>query len=163
MQLSELSSCNSIPDTQLKELEFANSMQATEPYGMLPSTSSTNTRKGSNALAKVQLENMECAPSKGCNRNIEILQLTPRGRNSRRRALIFPEWARETSQKVSAEGECEFWDVLCPEFAPDPFCFFFWFWGFLFLVCFGRSVALRPLWRRCSLLLCFACMHLMHA
>ena len=27
---------------------------------------------------------------------------------------------------------CEFWDVSSPGFAPNPFCFPFWFWGFFF-------------------------------
>ena len=34
---------------------------------------------------------------------------------------------------------CEFWDVVCPGFAPNPFCFSFWFWSFLWFFLVGRS------------------------
>ena len=44
---------------------------------MLQCINSSNTRKGKNALAKVQLKNMECTSAKGCNRNIANLQLIP--------------------------------------------------------------------------------------
>ena len=79
MQLRELSSWSSILNTQLRELESANSMQATEPYKNAADVlGSSNTRKGMNALAKGN-KNMECTPAKGCNRNIANLQLIPGG------------------------------------------------------------------------------------
>ena len=48
----------------------------------------------------------------------------------KRMDLTSPEGAKVTLQKVLSEGECEFWDCLCPGFAPNPFCFSFWFWVF---------------------------------
>ena len=59
--------------------------------------------------------------------------------------------------RTSRDSACEFWDVLCPGFAPNPFSFFFWFLffllvlGFFFLVLFWS--VLRPRRRRCLLLL----------
>ena len=55
-----------------------------------------------------------------------------------------------------SEGECEFRDYLCPGFAPNPFCFSFWFWGFSFLVFFGRSGRSLSPSRRC-LAPCLCC------
>ena len=160
MQLSELSSCNSIPNTQLRELESARSMQATEPYGMLPSTSSTNTRKGSNALAKVQLENMECTPAKGCKFNIENSQLTPRGRNRRRRMdRLLPERARETSLRRSRlRGSVNFGTFYVPDSHPTPSASSSVL-GFFFLVLFW-SVSL-PSSEALLRAVCIAC--IMHA
>ena len=64
--------------------------------------------------------------------------------------LTCPEAAKV--QKVLAEGECEFWDVSSPGFAPNPFCFPFWFWGFFFgsfwsvwSVAFAALLRLAPL------------------
>ena len=69
MQLRELSSWNSILNTQLRELESVNSIQATEPYKNAAIHWQQQYPEGSNALAKVQCQNMECT-CKGCNRNI---------------------------------------------------------------------------------------------
>ena len=44
---------------------------------------------------------------------------------------IIPKWAEKTVRKALVEGECEFWDFLCPGFAPNPFLCFFLFWGSL--------------------------------
>ena len=71
MQLSELSSCNSTLHTQLRELESVSSTQATEPHKNAAKCYQPQYPEGSNALAKVQCQNMECTPAKGCNRNIE--------------------------------------------------------------------------------------------
>ena len=35
--------------------------------------------------------------------------------------LIIPEWTEKILRKQLVEGECEFWDILCPGFAPNPF------------------------------------------
>ena len=79
----------------------------------------------------------------------------------KRMDLTSPEGAKVTLQKVLSEGECEFWDVLCPGFAPNPFCFSFWFWGFS-LVFFGL-VGRCPLRRRCSLGFALVAACVMHA
>ena len=36
---------------------------------------------------------------------------------------IIPKWTEKTLRKALVEGECEFWDVLCPGFAPNPFLY----------------------------------------
>ena len=157
MQLRELSSWSSILDTQFRELESASSISATEPYRMLRCIGSSNTRKGTNALAKVQLKNTECTPAKGCNRNIANLQLIPeRATSNEENGPDLPEGAKVTLQKVLCEGECEFWDVLCPGFAPNPFCLSSGF-GVLLWFLFGRSGRSSP--SRRWLLRCFSVRH----
>ena len=70
--------------------------------------------------------------------------------------LTCPEVAKV--QKVLSEGECEFWDVSSPGFAPNPFCFPFWFWGFFFGSFWSVwSVAFAALLRFGSSLCCFLC------
>ena len=113
---------------------------------MLQFIGNNNTRKGQmhlqkcnvkiwNALAKVQSQHSEPP-------------------------LTSPEKAKKTLQKVLSEGECEFWDGSCPGFAPNPFCFSFWVWGFLWFFLVGRSGRCRLRGVARLALLCFAvCMH----
>ena len=48
------------------------------------------------------------------------------------------DWLQGSTMKAWL-CSCEFRDYLCPGFAPNPFCFSFWFWGFLSWSFFGRS------------------------
>ena len=74
-----------------------------------------------NALAKVQSHDMdlfpEWAPSIEYN------------------GSIVPMWTEKIlSRSVLAEGECEFWDHLCPGIAPNPLLLLLGFLSGLFLV-----------------------------
>ena len=100
-------------------------------------------RVGQAQVAKVQHQDMVCTLAKGCNRNIENGNLSPSDRQwgtatySRNRTK---DWRQRS---VSAEGECEIWDVLCPGFAPEPLLGLFWFWGlFSSWPCWRRSLCL---------------------
>ena len=48
---------------------------------------------------------------------------------------IVPKWTEKIlNRSVLAEGECEFWDHLCPGFAPNPLLLLLGFLSGLFLV-----------------------------
>ena len=80
-----------------------------------------------NALAKVQLQDMELYPPCGHHR------LEDNG-------SIVPMWTEKVFRRsVLAEGECEFWDHLCPGFAPNPLLLLLGFLSGLFLVGLSSS------------------------
>ena len=138
MQLSELSSCNSILDTQLMELESANSMQATEPHKNAAMHRQQQYPKRVECTCKSATSKYGMHLQK-CNRNIANLQLTPRGRNQlRKNADHSRKGPVRSLRKALVEGECEIWGSLCPGFAPNPFlCFFCFgvsFWSLVGLV-----------------------------
>ena len=71
---------------------------------MLQSTSSINTRKGQNALAKVQRQNRECTPAKRCNRKIWTYNLPQEGAIAGEERRSLPERAEKMLQKALVEG-----------------------------------------------------------
>ena len=135
---------NSILNTQLRELEAMSSKWARLYCRMLRINSSDNTLSGTectckSATSKYGMHLQKC--------NLKIWIYSPEWAPSiEYNGSIVPKWTEKIlSRSVLAEGECEFWDHLCPGFAPNPLLFLL---GFLSWSIFGRS--LRPSMERFS-------------
>ena len=114
-------------------------------YRVLPCYSSNNTLSGTectckSATSKYGMHLQKC--------NLKIWNYSPLWAPSlEENQPIIPEWTEKVFRRsVLAEGECEFWDHLCPGFAPNPLLlllgisFLVWFWS----VCSSSSMeALR--------------------
>ena len=138
MQLRELNLSNSILNSELRELEAMSPKWARLHYRMLQLYSSNNTLSG----RMVQHENMECTCKSAISRYGII---PPCGLHRWKRMNLLSPSGREVLRKALVEGECEFWDCLCPGFAPNPFLFLGSFGIYSGLVLVGSSSSMEAL------------------